>query len=282
MDVMQDTWRTPWRGREPLERSSAPCALSSGDPPPYGDSHCGPAYWDARHAQAGDEPFDWYADYSGLRSLFGEVLPSREEAPEILDIGSGTSEVPVQLYEDGWRNVIGIDTSVVAAARAQGARRHAGKPELQFLQMDACSLDFPDECFHAVFDKALLDTLTTGGHAFLRVKAMLSEVRRVLKPGGVYILVSHAGVGARLPYLTLDPGWDWRIEVAKLPKPPPGPLVAKGADLGEEGAEEGSTEIYASSGFFHVYVCTMPFEEEEAREEEESAVVEGAGEGLER
>lgn len=33
-------------------------------------------------------------------------------------------------------------------------RRPAGQKALQFLQMDATKLNFPNQCFHVVFDKA--------------------------------------------------------------------------------------------------------------------------------
>merc|ERR1712151_1210852 len=108
--------------------------------------------------------------------------------------------------------------------------------------MDAREMSFPDECFDIVIDKGLLDTLATGGHQFPRIKKLLSEVHRVLRPKGVYLLVSHASVGGRLPYLVMD-NWGWQIEVARLAKPP-GLLAA-----GDRGDGNGS-------GYFNVYVCT--------------------------
>lgn len=235
---------------EQLARGGPRCPLGPGDPPPYGDTQCGPAYWDARHAAAGDDPFDWYMDYSRLSEVLNARLPPQEDEPEILDVGCGTSELAACLYADGWKNVIGVDTSVVAITRARGARRHVGRHELQFLQMDACQLEFPDSCFHAIIDKALFDTLVTGGHAFPRGRALLSEVHRVLRPGGVFFLVSHASVGARLPWLALDASWMWRVEVARLTKPFP-------ACLGEEHAVQGNS----ASDFFYVYICTKPTQE---------------------
>lgn len=225
-------------------------------PSPYGSTHCAVTYWDARYAQAGDEPFDWYLGYAALRELMFQVLPDSHAAPELLYVGCGTSELPSKLYEDGWQNVIGVDTSVVAVTRAKGARHHAGRHGLQFFQMDACGgLEFPDECFHAVIDKALLDTLTTGGHAYVRVRALLTEVHRVLKPGGTFILVSHGSAAVRLPWLLLEPTWGWRIEAARLPRQAPAVLTASLAEGEDDDVFAGYT---AEDAFFYYYACTKP------------------------
>jgi len=226
-------------------------------PSPYGSTRCALTYWDARYAQAGDEPFDWYMGYAALRELMFQVLPEAHTDPELLYVGCGTSELPAKLYEDGWRNVVGVDTSVVAVTRARGAGHHAGRHELQFLQMDACGgLEFPDGCFHVVIDKALLDTLATGGHAYVRIRALLAEVHRVLKPGGVYILISHGSAAVRLPWLLLEPTWGWRIEAARLPRPAPAVLTASLAAEGDD--EDVFAGCAAGGAFFYFYVCTKP------------------------
>lgn len=223
--------------------------LGPDDPPPYGDLRYGSAYWDARHAAVGDLPFDWYMGYDRLASILRLRLPAPSAGAEILDIGFGTSEVPACLHADGWTNVTAIDTSVVAVTRARSARRHQGRSELQFLQMDACKTEFPEKCFDAVIDKALLDTLVTGGHSFPRVRDMLAEVYKLLRPGGVFFCVSHSAVATRLPYLTHDSSKPWRIEVARVEKAQPQTA---------ENLPKDEVPDDAGGGFFHIYICTKP------------------------
>lgn len=225
--------------------------LGPDDPPPYGDLRYSSAYWDARHAAAGDLPFDWYMGYERLAGILRMRLPSPSAGAEILDVGFGASELPSCLHADGWTNVTAIDTSVVAVTRARSARRHHGRSELQFLQMDACKTDFPEKCFDAVIDKALLDTLVTGGHAFPRARDMLSEVYRVLRPSGVFFCVSHSALATRLPYLAHDPTKPWRIEVARVEKAYARPSEDE-EDTGEDFPDD------AGGGFFHIYICTKP------------------------
>jgi len=222
--------------------------LGPDDPPPYGDLRYSTAYWDARHAAVGDMPFDWYMGYDRLAGILRQRLPPVSSGAEILDLGFGTSEVAACLHADGWTNVTAVDTSVVAVTRARSARRHRARTELQFLQMDACKMEFPEECFDAVIDKALLDTLVTGGHSFPRARDMLSEVYRLLRPGGVFFCVSHAAVATRLPYLAHDTSKPWRIEVVRVAK----------TRIQEEGIPDDELPDDAGGGYFHIYICTKP------------------------
>lgn len=235
--------------------------LGPDDPPPYGDLRYSTAYWDARHAAVGDMPFDWYMGYDRLAGILRQRLPPVSSGAEILDLGFGTSEVAACLHADGWTNVTAVDTSVVAVTRARSARRHRARTELQFLQMDACKMEFPEECFDAVIDKALLDTLVTGGHSFPRARDMLSEVYRLLRPGGVFFCVSHAAVATRLPYLAHDASKPWRIEVVRVAK----------TRIQEEGIPDDELPDDAGGGYFHIYICTKPPIPDDISEENDDA-----------
>jgi len=213
------------------------------DPPPYGDSRYGQKYWDTRNSAAADVPFDWYMDYNRLGPVLRRKISTAKHNVEVLDLGFGMSELPSRLHGDGWTKVTAIDYSPAAVSRARGARRHAGLSELKFLQMDACKLTFPNESFDVVIDKALFDTVVCSGFAFTRATELLSEVYRVLKPSGLYFLVSHAGVAVRLPYLAHDPSKPWRIELVRMEKAE--------LDCDDQLADGGS-------GFYHIYICTKP------------------------
>jgi SAM-dependent methyltransferase len=57
-------------------------------------------------------------------------------------------------------------------------------PVLRVLQMDAARMDFPSDQFDVVFSRAVFEHLPDPG-------AAISEIRRVLKPGGVIFIVLH-------------------------------------------------------------------------------------------
>eukprot|EP00440_Ansanella_granifera_P062970 gb/GFBE01068283.1/.p1 GENE.gb/GFBE01068283.1/~~gb/GFBE01068283.1/.p1 ORF type:complete len:317 (+),score=56.45 gb/GFBE01068283.1/:1-951(+) len=229
--------------------------------PPYGHARYGMAYWDAWHAAAGSDVIDWYMGYARLRDIFKAEFPTPSSEPEILDVGSGMSEVPACLFNDGWQFVTAIDSSAEAVRLAKSHPQHASKHEMQFLQMDVCSLDFPDECFDVVLDKATFDTLVSSSIAEIRSEAMLSEVFRVLKPGGIYLMVSHSGPARRLRYLAKDARRPWKVELARLPRPKPslaGDRTDRGVGQADADAAEGMDAAANESAgtCFYVYLCT--------------------------
>ena len=72
--------------------------------------------------------------------------------------------------------------------------------------------DFPDSCFDLIVDKALLDSLLS-----MEVETSfeyLLEMQRVLKPGGILLIISHGSPETRSMYLT-----DWNIDITTIPKP---------------------------------------------------------------
>ena len=105
--------------------------------------------------------------------------------------------------------------------------------------MDACKLEFlPDDCFDMIIDKGLfdaqlctVDNLTNVRLAptsprpprtapreeslcaacLPQVSRMVKEMHRVLKPGGVYVVISHGVPTSRLGYLSGS--WlEWSVE----------------------------------------------------------------------
>lgn len=105
-----------------------------------------------------------------------------------LDVGSGPGNVTAALARaagpDGL--ALGVDISEPMLARAVSAE--AG-PDVGFLRADAQQLPFRDETFDAAISLAVLQLIPNP-------TATLSEIVRVLKPGGrVAIMVPTAGRG---------------------------------------------------------------------------------------
>jgi len=106
------------------------------------------------------------------------VATTRAVAPRpgqrILDLAAGTGASSVSLARSG-AEVVAADFS--PGMIAEGRRRHAGIPNLTFVEADATALPFPDAEFDAV-------TMSFGLRNVNHPGTALAELLRVTKPGG--------------------------------------------------------------------------------------------------
>eukprot|EP00929_Paragymnodinium_shiwhaense_P103216 TRINITY_DN66546_c0_g1_i1.p1 TRINITY_DN66546_c0_g1~~TRINITY_DN66546_c0_g1_i1.p1 ORF type:complete len:228 (+),score=24.93 TRINITY_DN66546_c0_g1_i1:1-684(+) len=170
------------------------------------------SYWDDRYSKD-PEPFDWYQRYSGLKDLIGQYV---KKSDHILQVGCGNSRLTEDMYEDGYTSMANIDISKVVIDHMTDA--HRDKAGLTWQQMNACALDFPDDTFDVALDKGTLDSVLCGEGSTANVAKMCSEMSRVLKPDGVYFIVSYGTPENRLSYLEND-DFKWRVTVHTVAKP---------------------------------------------------------------
>ncbi|KNC54204.1 uncharacterized protein AMSG_09994 [Thecamonas trahens ATCC 50062] len=166
-------------------------------------------YWEKRYGED-KEAFEWYGGYEAVARVFlAQVVPSTR----VLDVGCGTSQVLVELAKAGYSHLVGIDAaeSAISAAKALAG----DLPQMSFQTADASALPFDDGFFGAVLDKGTLDTTLAGPNATARARAMVAEARRVLKDGGIYIVVSMAPETVRLPLFN---EFKWRVSLKNVPK----------------------------------------------------------------
>jgi SAM-dependent methyltransferase len=97
------------------------------------------------------------------------------EAP-ILDYGCGYGRTLAELSAAGYTNIFGADFSHAMLARARDEIFTAG-----LIQNDGCSLPFKSESF----DVVLLFAVLTCVPASDEQRSLLTEVERVLRPGGL-------------------------------------------------------------------------------------------------
>ncbi|CAK9170526.1 unnamed protein product [Ilex paraguariensis] len=144
-------------------------------------------YWDARYIQeAAAGSFDWYQRYSALRPFVRKYVPT---SSRILMVGCGNAVMSEDMVKDGYEEIINIDISSVAIDMMR--RKYEHLPQLEYMQMDVRDMSFfVDESFDSVIDKGTLDSLMCGAGAPISAAQMLGEVSRLLKPGGIYMLVT--------------------------------------------------------------------------------------------
>jgi phosphatidylethanolamine/phosphatidyl-N-methylethanolamine N-methyltransferase len=114
----------------------------------------------------------------GRRRALEVLAPQAGE--RVLEVGVGTG-LSLPLYPPGLK-LTGIDLSPEMLHRAE--RRVLGRPGIQLLQMDAQAMNFPD----GSFDKAAAMYISS---VVPDPAAMLRELNRVVRPGGLILILNH-------------------------------------------------------------------------------------------
>nr|XP_029116311.1 EEF1A lysine methyltransferase 4 [Elaeis guineensis] len=168
----------------------------------YGDA----LYWDARYVEEGGASFDWYQRYSALRPFVRKFVPT---SSRVLMVGCGNAVMSEDMVKDGYVDIMNIDISSVVIEMMR--KKYAHVPQLTYMQMDVRDMSFfQDESFDCVIDKGTLDSLMCGTNAPLSASQMLEEVNRLLRPGGVYMLITYGDPSVRIPHLN-QAGCNWKI-----------------------------------------------------------------------
>ncbi len=130
-------------------------------------------------------PETYARDAAFVHELAGGVLEwlAAQPGERILDLGCGDGQLTQRIAAAG-ASVVGIDASaqMVEAARARGVKADKGPAE---------KLPYPDHTFDAVFSNAVL-------HWVRGQDEMLTQVRRVLRPGGRFVaeMGGHGNIAA--------------------------------------------------------------------------------------
>jgi len=105
-----------------------------------------------------------------------------EPGERVLDVGIGTG-LNLPLYPSDCR-IVGVDFSPGMLALARQRIDRLGLTAASVEEMDATRLDFAD----ATFDKAIATYVVS---AAPRPAEVLQEMRRVVRPGGTFVVLNH-------------------------------------------------------------------------------------------
>ncbi|GAM16938.1 hypothetical protein SAMD00019534_001130 [Acytostelium subglobosum LB1] len=168
-------------------------------------------YWDERY-QKNQDPFDWYQDFSGLKDIFESKMKLTDN---ILMVGCGNSLLTEQMYEAGYKTIVNVDISSVVIDQLR--IKYKEYEGLSYVTANIIETPFSDNTFDAVIDKGTFDAIMCGDSLKVNTVSMCEEIYRILKPHGVFILVSYGEPMDRTFYL--EHATNWPVEILKIPKP---------------------------------------------------------------
>lgn len=106
---------------------------------------------------------------------------------KILDLGCGAGRTTINLFKDGYINIIGLDIANKLIEFAQDYSKR-NSLDIKFVVGDATKLNYDDNTFDIVLFSFNGMQCIPG---LENRRNVLKEVYRVLKPGGYYIFTAH-------------------------------------------------------------------------------------------
>jgi demethylmenaquinone methyltransferase/2-methoxy-6-polyprenyl-1,4-benzoquinol methylase len=143
-------------------------------------------------------------NYDGLNRVisFGIDLKWRRKVIEmvkktnpkyILDVATGTGDLAIAMADSDAEKIIGLD---ISAGMLQVGKDKIQKKELnkriEMVQADSENLPYPDHTFDAI-------TVAFGVRNFENLEKGLSEIYRVLSPGGIFVVL-ETSIPTKFPF----------------------------------------------------------------------------------
>ncbi|GAA4108662.1 bifunctional demethylmenaquinone methyltransferase/2-methoxy-6-polyprenyl-1,4-benzoquinol methylase UbiE [Aquimarina addita] len=120
-------------------------------------------------------------------------LVANTKPEKILDVATGTGDLAINLVETGASEIIGLD---ISAGMLEVGRDKIQKKKLNsvitMVLGDGESLPYEDNYFDAI-------TVSFGVRNFEHLEKGLTEIYRVLKPGGIFIVL-ETSIPTKAPY----------------------------------------------------------------------------------
>jgi len=111
----------------------------------------------------------------------------------ILDIATGTGDLAIQFAENtNAKKIVGLDLSegMLKVARKKAVKKDVA--HIDFIKGDSEALPFEDQSFDAI-------TVSFGIRNFENLEKGLSEIHRVLKTGGIFVIL-ETSVPTKFPF----------------------------------------------------------------------------------
>ncbi len=121
------------------------------------------------------------------------AIVAKQNPETILDIATGTGDLAINLANTSAKKITGLDISdgMLEVGRKKIVQKQLND-KIELILGDSENLPFEDNSFDAV-------TVAFGVRNFETLKKGLSEIRRVLKPNGIFVIL-ETSVPVKTPY----------------------------------------------------------------------------------
>lgn len=111
----------------------------------------------------------------------------------VLDIATGTGDLAIQMVRTGAKKIVGLDLSdgMLSVGRKKIQKQNLSE-RIEMIQGDSENLPFEDDSFDAI-------TVAFGIRNFETLEKGLSEIHRVLRPGGIFVIL-ETSVPTKFPF----------------------------------------------------------------------------------
>jgi len=166
-------------------------------------------YWDERYRLNGkDGVFEWYCTLPDILPSIRKFFPQNKSKSRILEMGCGNSPLALELQRHfGYRNICAADFSDQCIE--DHAAHQQKKPPLfpiEYKAEDGLQTSFTDNFFDAIISKGYLDAVDCGSFLnsdnYQKVVKAAEEMWRVMKPGGVWAMITARGMQKRCEFIS--------------------------------------------------------------------------------
>ncbi len=118
-------------------------------------------------------------DQAWRKNIIKEIQKRNVRCSRILDLATGTGDLALELTALNPEEIVAADFS---SQMLEYQKRHKSHPSVRLVEADASDLPFESESFDIV-------TIGFGVRNFFNLSQCLDEISRVLKPGGMLIIL---------------------------------------------------------------------------------------------
>ena len=187
-------------------------------------------YWTQFHRDHPPEYFEWFCHYVEMADVLEKFIGNKHA--KILEIGCGLSSMASKMVLDGgYRDIQCLDWCQIAVNKINailldqyppGTAEHALLQEcIEYTVQDIRSMDFAKRTFDVIIDKGTMDAIDCGvplssertsrsrgrglienySDNFEEVVAICSRMHEILKPNGLFIIITSRSIAKRIEFV---------------------------------------------------------------------------------